>query len=667
MMSLPGTNLPFEGSIYDLMLHYRPRPESALEKPKIVIIAIDDATLNNPYQTHPELFSPVVWASILDALVLGGAKVVAIHRPLPSTEGRAYPLEEEAIWFSSVQQAKRDFVPVIYGFRWFIDLPFFPSPKFIEIMGQDKLGFLNLIHDRDNKVRSLAINRTIVAPMEENSGDRDEGPEDVRLSFAYLAAKAMDPAMKELKGNFYIDYGGVFTKVSFNQVYEQAIHGQIDFFKHLFGEALVLIGDTSSQNLDAYPTPNSAYASGDRGWNLTSAVEIQAQGIETLLLGLQIKNPSWLTLWAFFFGLMVLALLPILLSAPKDVYLLPWLPAAVLIAYPVVAFIAFRRYVFLPVIPGVSILLLANALYWGVKAREAKKIQRTSSQALNLYLNPALAGQIIHNPEILQRRGEQRIVTVLFADIVGFTSMAETMETAQMVDILNQYYDSMNTAIERYDGFVDKFVGDAIMAVWGAPSSQPRHAVAACLSALMQQKLLEDLNRNFSAAGQPLLHALIGLNTGSVIAGNIGAKQRLNYTVMGDTVNLASRLVGVNKIFNTTILASEATVAMAKEEVCFRTLDRVRVKGRKGSLKVYEVMAPIGGLTPQQAQAVNYFERALNHYWSRDFSGALLRAEAALKVLPTDIPSQILAQKCREFIPNPPGQDWDGVTFLEIK
>jgi adenylate cyclase len=178
---------------------------------------------------------------------------------------------------------------------------------------------------------------------------------------------------------------------------------------------------------------------------------------------------------------------------------------------------------------------------------------------------------------------------------------------------------------------------------------------------------MERLNLELAASGKPTLEALLGLSTGDVIAGNIGASQRLNYTVMGDPVNLASRLVSVNKLYRTTILATEATMLMAKDKVCFRALDKVRVKGRKGSSTVYEVLAPAGALSERTAQCVNYFERALKHYFSRDFQGALARVEAALKSQPQDNPSLILAKRCRDYISDPPAPDWDGVTVLEAK
>ncbi|MDR1656245.1 MAG: adenylate/guanylate cyclase domain-containing protein [Deltaproteobacteria bacterium] len=660
LLSIPSTNLPFEDTIYDLLVGNRPITiDNYAQTPKIIIIAIDDRSYEDPGHSRPDIFSPAVWSEIVNALIQGGVKAVALHRTLPTAETRSYPLQEDARWFKTIENAQKNNVPIIYGFRHLGEQPLLPLAKFLQIMGRERLGFLDLIHDRDDKVRR----QIVVWPTAEPSDNSEP-----TTSFSYLVASAVEPDLGLTSNMYYIDYGRNIPSVSFVDIHEKALQGQIDFFRKIFEDTIAIIGETASLNLDAYPTPKSSYGTyRDRGWSLMPAVLIQAHAINTLLNGSQLEHTGWLTLWLLFFSLSFLALTPVLLSVPRGSSLFPWMPALVTCLYPVIAFMAFHRNVFLPVTPGLTMLILAILFFMFLRARETKMIQNTSNQALNLYLNPALTDQIILHPEILQRRGEKRVVTVFFADLVGFTALAESISTEDMVALLNRYYDTMNTAIERFDGFVDKFVGDGIMAVWGAPSTQPAHAVSACMSALMQKTLMEQLNRELAATGRPTLFAVMGINTGQVIAGNIGAKRRINYTVMGDTVNLASRLVAVNKIFRTTILASEATVNMARDKVCFRKLDLVRVKGRKGSINIYEVLAPAGSLSEKMAQCVNYFERGLNHYWDRDYVGALARFEAALKTVPDDAPSRVLAERCQKFLQSPPAPDWDGVTVLEDK
>jgi adenylate cyclase len=653
---LPRTNLILEGSLFDLMSHLRP-PAAEGRDDGIVLIAIDDATIHNPRQSSPQTFSPPVWAAILDALVLSGARAVAVHQNLPVMDASQFSSEEEARWFRSVQTAKKAGIPVIYGFRYLSDRALTPSAKYLEIMGRDSMGFLNLMRDRDNKVRRQVLDW----PPRDGPGDP--------VSFALRIALTQRPDLEGLAGDDgYIDFSSDnIPRFSFADIHQSAVNGDVAYFKRLFADKIVFIGDTSSLNMDAYPTPDSLFASSQTGWRLMPAVEIQARSVRTLLSGRMLEVPGRPLVWLLYFGLVFLSLSPILAGSGAESRVLFWVPPLLALAYPVFCVLAFRRDVYVPVVPGMASLLLASIFFWLLRSRENRKIQHTSNQALSLYLNRDLAGRIIHNPETLERRGELRNVTVLFADLVGFTTISETMETTALVDMLNRYYDTMNTAIELHGGFVDKFVGDAIMAVWGAPSGRPDHASAACLSAVMQKRLMDELNRELTAAGRPFLQALMGLNTGQVIAGNIGAKERINYTVMGDAVNLASRLVSANKIFMTTIIASEATYNKAKDKIAFRALDRIKVKGRKGSLAVYEVLAARADLDPAMSQCVNFYERALKHYFDRDFSGALARLEAALKCRPDDSPSLIFAQRCMDFISRPPGGDWDGVTALDVK
>ncbi|MDR2140997.1 MAG: adenylate/guanylate cyclase domain-containing protein [Deltaproteobacteria bacterium] len=658
-LAVPRTNLPLEGPVYDLMLTHRSEGATWPNLPPIVIVAIDDLSLNNPRQSHPEFFSPGVYAYILEAMVLGGAKAVAILQNLPANESRYYTMSEESMWFQAVQAAQKAGVNVIYGFRWLADRPIRPAPKFMEIMGYDKLGFVNLQLDRDGKLRELRL--VFPNPEEAQNGQTNYH------SWAFLAAKALDSSLEPWPDRAYLDFGGSFVKFSFADIFTKAVDGEVDFFKRHFQGALVLIGPTNSLNMDAYPTPLSKYDPAIEGWELLPAVEAHANAIRTLLSHRQLAHPGLGTIWFFFLGLAFLALTPLILSRPKTSYPLAWFPPLLTIAYPTVAYQAFKGLVYLPVVPGLVLLLLAQVIYWGFRLWETHQVQAASRQALSLYLDQALSDQIIENPEILTRQGEQMEVTVFFTDLVGFTAMAETMDTVKVVEILNRYYETMTEAIEESGGFVDKYVGDAIMAFWGAPKSEPRQAILACQSALSQKRLMEKLNLELAANNMPTLSSLMGLTTGQVIAGNIGGRRHKNFTVLGDTVNLASRLVAVNKIFHTTILVSEATKKLAEEEILFRTLDQVRVPGRQQSLKIYEVIAERDRLDPNVTLAINFFERALKHYWRQDFTGALTRFEAALKVKPDDEPTLLFVKRCQSYIANPPTQAWNGVTILDLR
>jgi class 3 adenylate cyclase/CHASE2 domain-containing sensor protein len=666
LLSLPGTDLPGEGPVYDFLLKTRSRLLDPGVADGIVLIAIDDASRAHPQGSMAEIFSPGVYAEILNALVDGGAAAVAIHRNLPTAETHMYTARDELAWWAGFGTARARMVPVIYGFRYRSGSPVLPSPRYVEIMGRETLAFMNLPLDRDFKVRTMDV-RWPAAMTRGYPGQPGGASGDGSLSFAFLAARSLRPDLPEPPSNaFHIDFHDSIMRFSFADVYQKALNGQLDYFKQHFRGALVLIGETSSLSLDSHPVPLSTYSHWG-GWDLMPAVEIQAHAANTLLKGRTLSEPAPGVLFCFFFGLAFVALLPILASPPQGPHRLAFLPTALLALYPLAAALAFNRYVLLPAVPGMAALVLAHALYWGMRLTETSRMAATRAKALNLYLDPALSGRILADPDILSRRGERRSCTIFFSDFEGFTATSETMNTEEMVDLVNLYYDLMTQDIERFEGFVDKFVGDAIMAVWGAPSDQPGHAASACLSALAQQRSLAELNRRRRDRGEPTLKALMGINTGTVIAGNIGAKKHMAYTVMGDSVNLASRLVSVNKLFKTSVIASEAVVREAASEIVFRPLDRVRVVGRKKSINIYEVMARKGELREGGAEMIGFFERALRHYWARDFPGALARFERAHRALPDDLPSQIFIDRCRAFIRHEPGDDWDGVTVLGLK
>ncbi|MDR2199993.1 MAG: adenylate/guanylate cyclase domain-containing protein [Deltaproteobacteria bacterium] len=653
LLSYPGTSLSLSAAVYDHLLRNRGKTLGGGLEPRIVLVAIDDSTHSSPEGSMAEIFSPGVYALILETLTSAGARAVALHRALPPSSGRLYTAREEEEWWRAYRGARKAGVEVVYGFRYLGGNPVLPSPKYIEVMGEENLGFINLPRDRDFKVRQA---RTLWPDAFESG----------HPSFAFLAARTLRPSLTPPADEvFFIDYRDSFLRFSFNYVYRQALDGDLNFFKKYFSGALVLIGDTSSLNLDVYPTPLSAYGRGD--WPQTPAVEIQAHAVNTLLKGRLAAVPGTAALFPFFSGLVFLVFLPLVFTGPR---FKPWLhlhPALVLVLYCVCAVLAFNRYVLLPAAPGVLVILLAHLTYLLLRGWDQRKESRAKSRALDLYLDPALTGRIVQDPGLLLSRGEKRVCSVFFADLVGFTALSERLPTEDVVDLVNLYYDAMTTGIERYDGFVDKYVGDAVMAVWGAPLNQPGHAVSACLSALAQRELVEDLNRELESLGRERLKALMGLNTGPVVAGNIGGKKHMAYTVMGDAVNLASRLVSANKLYGTTIIASGETAKAASGAVKFRRLDKVRVLGRSRSIEIYEVMGKPEALPPETLQMANFYERALKHYWDRDFAGALARFQRALSVAPQDRPSLMFSERCQAHIARDPGPDWDGVTALEAK
>jgi adenylate cyclase len=217
--------------------------------------------------------------------------------------------------------------------------------------------------------------------------------------------------------------------------------------------------------------------------------------------------------------------------------------------------------------------------------------RRLIAKLFSLYLPPVVVDRMVAGGRMPALGGEEREVTVLFSDIAGFTGISESCDAATLVQGLNTYFSTMTDIIEAHGGFVDKYIGDAIVAVFGAPVDEPRHAEQAMRAALEMQAALRADPQRFSVTGH-MLKTRIGLNTGRVLIGNIGSPRRFNYTAMGDAVNLASRLEGANKAYGTSILVSEDTMQAAGDAVVARRVDIVRVVGRAQPVRLYEPLAP---------------------------------------------------------------------------
>jgi adenylate cyclase len=229
---------------------------------------------------------------------------------------------------------------------------------------------------------------------------------------------------------------------------------------------------------------------------------------------------------------------------------------------------------------------------------------------------------------------------------------------------MNEYLSAMTDTIEAHGGFVDKYIGDAIVAVFGAPLDDPDHAANAVRAALGCAAQLRELDRTTAAFQGRTVRQRIGLNSGEALVGNIGSRRRFNYTVMGDMVNLASRLEGANKFFATTIIASETTMALTGAAFVWRELDTIRVKGRVSAVRIYEPLAAVGEVTPEQLSCSKTYVEGLTRFRVRDFAGA---ADHFARSADADPPSALFLERARELARRPPGPDWESVNALEEK
>jgi adenylate cyclase len=420
---------------------------------------------------------------------------------------------------------------------------------------------------------------------------------------------------------------------------------------------IALVGTTATGTFDARATPFDPVFPG---------VEIHATVIDNILHGRFVIRPKWLVLGDIGVLLWLGLVLGAALQRAKGVW------GGVLSGGVAGAYVWGSQLFFVhsgvplsvvyPVLLIFSLYLSVTLVHYVKEEREKRRIRA----AFSLYLHPEVARMVSENPALLRLGGEKKELTVIFTDIRGFTSISEMLDPEALVEFLNEYLGAMTDIVFAHGGLLDKYIGDAIMALWGTPLPAPDHAASACRAALDMTARLQDLRQEWKTRGLPPLEIGVGINTGPMVVGNMGSSRRFNYTVMGDQVNLGSRLEGLNKFYGTRILLSESTRAQLGEEFLMREVDAVRVKGKRQPVVVFELLARAGD-SAELRSFVAEFEEALRAYKERRWEEAYLLFLQFAHAHPDDQPTQIYLERCRQLMASPAPADWDGVFEMEHK
>ena len=291
----------------------------------------------------------------------------------------------------------------------------------------------------------------------------------------------------------------------------------------------------------------------------------------------------------------------------------------------------------------------------------------TGLKALGMYTHETLAKNLLDNPQLLGTTSLREEGSIYFSDIKGFTSISEGMSAEDLTSQLNEYFAALGKKLKEERGYVDKFIGDSIMAFWGPPFvKEGDYAVRACETAIASMKVAAELREEWRKQNKPLFYQRIGVATGEVVIGNIGTDTKKNFTVIGDSVNLASRLEGANKLYGTEILVDERTRELAQQFVIFREVDQIRVVGKNKPVRVFEPIAMVGGETAVYATVFMNYEQALALYRKREFAQAIDILGSFLDEKPEDGPGKWLLERCTELKANVP-EDWEPVTTATTK
>ncbi len=555
------------------------------------------------------------------------------------------------------------------------DEPHMLTSKPIQKFAQAASGLGNTVMstDQDGLIRSVHLFDSLAhkgfVPTLSMAAYLELQPDTLTLEWTDRGLRA-GPQLIPLQenGDYLINWykkGGVregtFPYYSFHAIVQSAIkrmqdpQAEVSVPPSVFEDKVIVIGASAAGLGDIKSTPMSSLEA-------FPGMEIQATLLNNLIGGDFITQPPmWLSILLL---LMLTAGIPHVIASMRPLNgAMATVGVLALLFFCGLALFAFERIWF----STGMYLVMAITTYTGAatyKYFAEEKQKKEIRDAFGQYVQPEFVEQLIAQPDLLQLGGQKKRLTVMFSDLAGFTTISEQKEPEELVSFLNEYLGAMTDIIFEHFGTVDKYIGDAVMAFWGAPIGQTDHAILACRSTLKMLRKVEEMTPQNTDT-----HARFGLATGDMIVGNIGSYNRFNYTVLGDNVNLAARLEAANKKFGTRTMIAEQTYQQVKDEFFCRQLDLLVVKGKTKPVRVYELMGDKQSADHPEnlKEIIDIYQQALDHYYNRDWDKAIKYFNRVMDLKPNDGPSQTYIKRCNQFKNEPPAENWDGVFQLTTK
>lgn len=684
----------FENKTFDLRYQRKLRYQSRDAKIEdIIIVDIDNRSLEKlgRFQQWPRRYH----ARVIDYLRASGAACIAFdllfveRDALPAEDSllihstknagnvvHAITLEQEhpEAFLYKMEKPPEDFAAT----RFTLPLP--PETvvalqdfdrfegKLMELYNNSaSLGFVNFLPDDDNAIRRMPLllnfagqaypSFALVVAMQSAGLSRDDIEVELGREVRWRKSADGGVAMRvpiDKKGRVLVNYMGspkTFRYVPYYDVLEQRVPPET------FQDRVVLIGASAAGLADLRPVPFEATFPGvEVHANVIHSIRTQnfitrqseTLSIVTMLIFAMIAGVITM-IWSPWLGILVTVFLSVgytLLTTQLFISRDVWIPQVRPLFSFGVAFISVMVYRFLS---------------------EERQKQLIKGMFVH-YASELIVNELIRDPSKLKLGGDKKYATAFFSDIKDFTTYSEKLSPEALITQLNEYLSEMTDIVLEYGGYLDKYEGDAVVAVFGVPVDQTDHAERACMAALDMQKVLVDLRKKWSAEKRPAFEARIGLNTGEMIAGNIGGKNRFDYTVIGDPVNLASRLEGANKMYGTKIMVGEETYGQAKEKIVARELDFLRVKGKSRPVRVFELVGRRGDHFDEGlVAAFTHFARGLELYRLQEWHKAIAEFRRVLALNPDDGPAKEFLRRCDIFMQAPRPADWDGVFEMRTK
>ena len=431
-----------------------------------------------------------------------------------------------------------------------------------------------------------------------------------------------------------------------------------NFAKEMVEHRIILIGEMDAGLHDEVYTPVSFGIA-------MPGVEFHANAIETMLTS---SAPSRLAGWIQGLGVVLMAIL----AAALFYHVRPWVAGVcTLLFFPCYFFVAvmvFARFqLFINIIHPPLVIVLTLITVLAIKYLFIEREKKHAITAFSHYVSDKLVAKVVEDPEHLELGGEKRQMVVTFTDLAGFTTLSESVEPEVLVDFLHDYLGTMTDIVMEGEGTLDKYIGDAIMCFWGAPAHIEDGERKACQTILKMHEAVEEVKARWSHhEAFADIHIRTGLAYGDMVVGNFGSSKRFDYTVIGDTVNLAARLEGANKAYGTFVSVNEALYLKTKAHCTYRILDLIQVKGKVQPVKMYELIAEKSRTAIATQELITQFEEAFECYLEKQFKDARARFEELVRRYDDPV-SKVYAARCLAFIQNPPGANWDGVFQMKTK
>jgi len=661
------------------------------DKSRVIIVGIDQSDVEAMPDKFP--FPRNYYAHIIENLNRAGARVIAFDLTFTSVNPGDSVLREALLKYDNVilgVNKPEEGTGGLYSTRSL-------DENYGNVFFSDnrhQVGIVNVLKDRDDVVRSYTPMYLVgedltptfaMATLGRYYGLRPLETAQLQGS-SFVVKDRMIP--RYTPTSFLLNYYGpveTFHYVPFQQVIDDSsfqtndeieIEESIDMFDEgtmsLFKDKIVLIGSKMPEERDYHATPMV----NPDGQNIMHGVEIHATAVQNVIDGYHITRADtevelgliFLLSLLTFSGLLQLKQLKI-----KFIWLVELVAVVLALAlvfgifqFAVLAFSNGNSYINI-VNPSLAVVFsyVGTIVYQYLSERQQKALIKG---VFSHYISPAVVNELIANPEKAKLGGDKRELTAFFSDIAGFTSISESMSPEALVDLLNEYLDDMTGIILKHKGTLDKYEGDAIIAFWGAPIPQKDHALRACLASLDMQKRLEMMRPEWKKRGKPEIAVRCGVNTGWMIVGNMGGKDRFDYTIIGDSVNLASRLEGANKQYDSKIMISEFTHKHVADKVIVRELDLIQVKGKTEPIKVFELLGAADmQRTAEQKEAGEMYQEGLKLYRQRKWDEAIAYMNQTYQLDPTCYVSQVYAQRASLYQLNPPPDEWNGVFVMTSK